>query len=244
MRAGALRSGRSAPPKGISSPPMEGAVRKGLLIVGIGVAIVGATFIATIISLPPPPSQISAATLDVPYILDNSTATSEIAPASAPSANIYFSWVSDYPIAVSLYDRLPCVPQHPSCTPTAPLVSWVRNASGNWTSSGGIDLPVYVVLTNNGSTPATVSGTIVATYVPSTPYLPTWSLIALVTGALVLLGIGGVAIFLGLFLRGGIYSRPSSTVPDSIAEDDRYLEELDEEPDLADDPAPGDEPDR
>ena len=63
-------------------------------------------------------------------------------------------------------------------------------------------------------------------------------------GQFCILGIGGVAIFLGLFLRGGIYSRPSSTVPDSIAEDDRYLEELDEEPDLADDPAPGDEPDR
>jgi hypothetical protein len=219
-------------------------VRKGLLIVGIGVAIVGSTFIATIISLPPPPSQMSAATLDVPYLLDNSTATSRISPASAPSANIYLSWVSDYPIAVSLYDRLPCAPQGPSCTPTAPLVSWTRNASGNWSSSGGIDLPVYVVLTNNGSTPATVSGTIVATYVPSAPYLPTWSLIALVTGALVLLGIGAVAIFLGLFLRAGIYSHPSATVADSVAEDDRYLEELEEDPYLPEDPASGDELDR
>ncbi|MFZ0698623.1 MAG: hypothetical protein WAN74_00260 [Thermoplasmata archaeon] len=219
-------------------------MRKGLLIVGIGVAIVGATFIATIVSLPPPPSQISASLLDVPYVRDNSTMTETMSPASAPSANVYFSWVSDYPIAVSLYDQFPCAPGNRSCTPTTPLVSWVENASGKWSSSGGVDLPVYVVLTNNGSTPATVSGTVVATYVPSTPYLPTWSLVALVTGALVLLGIGAVAIFLGLFLRAGIYGRPPPKIPDSIAEDDRYLQELDDEPSAPGDAPSEDTPDR
>lgn len=203
-------------------------MRKGLLVVGIGVAIVGATFIATLVSLPPPPSQISASTLQVPYVLDHSTTTSKIVPAAVASASVYFSWVSDYPIAVSLYDRLPCAPGNQSCTPTLPLASWAQNSSGDWNSSSSIDLPVYVVLTNNGSTPATVSGTVVATYVPSTPYLPTWSLIALVTGTLVLLAIGGVAIFLGLFLRAGVYSRRPAAVPDSIAEDDRFLEQLDD----------------
>ena len=203
-------------------------MRKGLLIVGLGVAIVGATFIATLVSLPPPPSQISASTLDFPYILTNSSKTSKITPADAPSATMYFSWVSDYSIAVSLYDAVPCAPGNRSCTSTPALVSWVENSSGDWNSSGRVDLPVYVVLTNNGSTPVTVSGTVVATYVPSTPYLPTWSLVALVTGAIVLLGIGAVAIFLGLFLPGGVYARPPSSPPESIAEDDRFLAELEE----------------
>lgn len=203
-------------------------MRKGLLIVGIGVLIVGATFIATLVSLPPPPSQISARTLDVPYVLDNSTTTTKVTPASASSANVYFSWVSTIPIAVSLYDQTPCASGNLSCTPNMPLASWALNSSGQWNSSGTIDLPVYVVLTNNGSTPATVSGTVVATYVPSTPYLPTWSLVALVTGALVLLAIGAVAAFLGLFLRGGVYARVPPATADSIAEDDRYLEQLGE----------------
>ncbi len=201
-------------------------MRKGLLIVGLGVAIVGATFIATLVSLPPPPSQIAASTLDFPYILDNSSKTSKISPADASSATVYFSWVSDYPIAVSLYDGVPCALGNRTCPPTPALVSWAENSSGDWNSSGRVNLPVYVVLINNGSTPVTVSGTVVATYVPSTPYLPTWSLVALVTGAIVLLGIGAVAIFLGLFLPGGVYTRPPAHPPESIAEDDRFLAEL------------------
>jgi hypothetical protein len=63
-------------------------------------------------------------------------------------------------------------------------------------------------VTNSASTPQSFTGVLTETYQVPTPSqaIPAWALISV--GGLVLVGIGAIAVFLGLFLGSGVYRPP------------------------------------
>lgn len=193
-------------------------MRRGLVLVGIAVAVVGGFFLGTLFSLPPPPARIASETLYAPTITLGHPADEVLRPTSASSATLNVFWVSNNPVTAGVYATDPCAPNGSACTYPTPLFAWADNRSGDWTTPTSVALPVYLLLTNNGSDPTTVSGTVIATYTPAGGYLPTWSMISLVSGAGVVLAIGAVLLFLGLFLPSGVYRRtpPPELSPEEL----------------------------
>jgi hypothetical protein len=141
-------------------------------------------------------------------------------PFDGPAGNsetFTLSWHAVAPIHVVLEQSTPCA----SSCPTGPvLVVWASNATGTWTGHGPFHYPLLCLLTNpqTRATNATVLGRAVSTYPSPLPWV--YELL-LGAGAAGLFLVGGVSVFLGLFLRGNPYGPPSPVVsqhPDDVGD--------------------------
>lgn len=188
-------------------------MRRGLVAVGIGVVLVGATFLGTVLTLPSPPSEIASESFTVPTVVHNDPQQASVDPPPARTGTVTVFWVSEAPVHVGLYTSAPCEANGTNCTHGWMVKSWAQNYSGNWTSRATIGLPVYLLVVNNGSVPTTVTGTVFVSYVPSGGYLPTLSTVALYTGTAFLFVLAGVLLFLGFFLPSGAYALPPVRPP-------------------------------
>jgi hypothetical protein len=214
-------------------------VRTGLLLAGLAVAIIGVGVILVSLSYPTGPSGTQLDTLSAPTVQAHATLLEEVVGVNESSAQVTLVWAASQYMDVALYGSGPCPHSSGTCPGGAPLKSWV-GYTGKWSASGALLFPLYLNLTNPNGTIASFSGTLVETYSTSALADPTWSLFVPLLGAAVLVAIGGVAIFLGLFLGQGVYS-PTPAPPtrydgwddefegddpgfDSIAEDDEPTE--------------------
>lgn len=133
--------------------------------------------------------------------LDGSNGTSE---------QFSLVWHATSPIGVTLVETEPC---SLNCSLGLTLVSWSSSTSGTWTGTGPFRYPLHCELRNNAT--QTVSASLTGRAVASTPtHFGLEVEVILGSGAAALLLVGGLAIFLGLFLRGNPYGpRPSLTSP-------------------------------
>ena len=149
-------------------------------------------------------SSVSAADLG-----PNATRTWVIPEVPAYSGTLVLGWNSSGPASVSLWNAGPCPTTTAVCPAGTPAVNWTGNVTGAWSFQGKIGSAYLVSVSNFGHVPISVSASLTETYVVPTvsQEVPAWALILL--GGLVLLAIGGVAAFLGLFLERGVYRPPS-----------------------------------
>jgi len=138
--------------------------------------------------------------------------------SNGSSERFSLSWHSTGPLSVQLEEPPTCAA---SCGDRLLLWSWPSNLTGAWAGNGPFTYPLVCVLQNLLSRTANV--TLTARVVATTPTHPSLGFVVIVgAGAGALFIVGGLAIFLGLFLRGNPYGLQAAPVSRS-AED---VEEL------------------
>lgn len=84
--------------------------------------------------------------------------------------------------------------------------------SGKDAGSSGNATAFILEIQNPGTGTLDFAGTVSVAYNPGSPF-PAWAWGIIALGGVVLLGMGGIILFLGLFLPGGVYQRPPGSTP-------------------------------
>ncbi len=218
-------------------------MRTGLVIVGVALAVVGAGLTLSAFFQPGAPSLTQVNPLAAPNLQPGLPRTMVVWLENTTSGTLELNWVSSSTVNVSVYQATSCgfvnANAHVSyCPQGAALVSWPSNSSGHWNTTGAISFPLLLNLQNLGAKPVTVNAVFDEVWSSTNPGVPTWIFVSTLAGGVVCITLGGVAIFLGLFLRSGLYSPPPSA--DGLDPDDLDPEfdagELEPDDDLPNDP--------
>lgn len=173
-------------------------------------AVIGAGLLVSLFFLPPAPTDMRTNAVSVTDLGANATRTWEIPEASAYSGTLVLGWNASGPASVALWTAAPCPTADALCPSSKPIANWSGNVSGLWSFQGTVGSAYLLSVSNFGHAPVSFSGSLTETYVVPTvsQEVPAWALILL--GGLVLLAIGGVAAFLGLFLERGVFRPPDA----------------------------------
>ena len=148
-------------------------------------------------------SAVSAADLD-----PGANQSFVVNASSANPASVTIGWNSSNEVAVSWYAAVPCpIPPH-VCVAGPALVTWgPPQRTGSWTfhGSSGSAYVLYVQASPANPAPLSFRGTFTEHYRPAGLALPLIPFVLTLTAASVLVGIGAVMLYLGLFLPPGIY---------------------------------------
>jgi hypothetical protein len=222
--------------------PLYTSVRTGLVVVGAALAIVGAGLTLSAFFEPGSPSLTQVNPLSAPNLLPGEPRTMVVWLENTSSGTLSLSWVSSSTVNVSVYRATACgfVTSNTHvryCINGSALASWPSSSSGHWNISGTISFPLLLNVDNLGSKLANVSAVFDEVWASTSPPVPTWIFLSTLTGGVVCISLGGVAIFLGLFLRAGVYS-------DRAPRDDPELDDLEFDPEGPDPdgPDPDDDP--
>lgn len=176
----------------------------------MAVALVGGGLVASIfIASDAPPPSVNSQTAWA-MVRAGTSENLSYALTATSSGSLTVGWGASVPASVVLWRGVPCASAKGTCVGSTPLALWPFNSTGRWSTSGAIG-SVYVVTVANGDfANLEFNDTLKESFTGSSnPFAsPMWLLP--LTGGGILLAIGGVAVFLGLFLPAGIYSR----VPD------------------------------
>jgi hypothetical protein len=144
----------------------------------------------------------------------NSTDSESFYGPNASHVQFTLYWSADRPVRVTLAETMGCVGS--GCGQLT-LAVWPSNQTGRWTTSQRLQYPVTVTFLNMGTDPAAISGA--ARSVTNAPFPFPWlALVAVGVSAAALFVLGGLALFLGLFLRHDPYG-PRPPVVSQSAED-------------------------
>jgi hypothetical protein len=212
-------------------------VRTGLVVVGLVLALVGVGVALSGFLLPTNNSstEVRLSSLSAPNIASEQTRVALISMVNASSGTLQVTWSASHVLQVAVYQGTPCSAPARYCPSGAPLVNWPSNASGTWNRTGQLTFPYLLSMTNLQVANATLRGTVVESFTVGGNSIATWIVVTILVGGLLLVSIGALAVFLGLFLRGGVYTEPESVPP-------RYAHELDRPGDPLDWPVDDDEP--
>jgi hypothetical protein len=203
-------------------------VRSGLAFTGVAVALIGVGVLLVAVSLSSGTSGSIVEGVSAPLILPNTNYTHVIPSSPQKSANVVFDWSATHPVQVALYVAGACANNTPNYVcPSGPALYMKSGTSGGWPYTGSVSEPYLLVVQNPNGVPAALNGTLVESYPASSTFGSGVNLIVLVAGSVVLIGIGSLALFLGLFLRGGVYGPKPEPVgqPDSAILDPDDLDD-------------------
>lgn len=182
-------------------------VRPGLVFTGGVLALLGVATIATFSFLATTSHNTTEFVTPPLAYAGHASGATLLTGSDTGSGSLSVGWHSSSSLNVSLYSAPGCRVATVACASGPALAGWAVTTSGNWSTHGSLAFPFLVVWSSVGPLGGniTVSGTETTDVVVSPPLLTT----LLIDGAGgVLAVIGGVAIFLGLFLRGGVYAGP------------------------------------
>lgn len=149
------------------------------------------------------------------------------------SGSVSISWTSTGPAGVALWPTTTCTAPGGFCATGVPLLNWSAAELGQGTVSSASGSAYILIVTNSGNNDLRFSGLISVTYSPGSP-VPAWSWGLIAAGGIVLLTIGGVALFLGLYLPTGVYRDPDAGPVairhPSLPPDDPELDSYEESP--------------
>jgi hypothetical protein len=192
-------------------------VRTGLLVAGAAVALIGAGVLLASLSFSTGPTSTQFDPVTLPSIAGHSYYEQQLVGVNESSATVSFTWAASKNIVVAVYPSVACPHISGVCPSGTPVATWWDDA-GRWSASGSITFPLFLNLSNPNATATSFSATFLETYTTSSLDNPTWNLFLPLIGAVVLIAIGGVAVFLGLFLGKGVY--PGRNPPPLDPEDD------------------------
>jgi len=176
---------------------------------------VGAGLTLSAFFQPGAPSLTQVNPLAAPNLQPGQPRTMVVWLQNTSSGTLELNWVSSATVNVSVYRATNCGFVNANarvifCPDGAALVSWPSNSSGHWNTTGAIAFPLLLNLQNLGPTPVTVNAVFDEVWASTSPAVPTWIFLSTLAGGVACISLGAVAIFLGLFLRSGLYSRPPS----------------------------------
>lgn len=123
--------------------------------------------------------------------------------------SVALSWRASSSVEAVLSAPTGCQASAASCATGTVLAQWGPNLSGAWAAAGSSSFPLLLRFTNAGAATASVTVSLVAAAAPPAPLAP-WVLASALLSAATLLAVGGVSLFLGLFLRGGVFRPPAA----------------------------------
>lgn len=196
-------------------------MRGGLFVAGVAIAVVGAGLMASLFFLPGTPTDTRYTSVSIADLSANATRSWMVSEETTFSGTLVLSWNSSAPVTVEFSKTSTCPIGSGLCPAGRPIIAWYGNLTGVRTLTGPVGSTYLLSVTNSGTSTLSFIGTVVESYNVPTPSqaVPAWALITL--GGLVLLGIGAIATFLGLFLPSGVYrSSPTDLAPldDATAE--------------------------
>lgn len=204
-------------------------MRTGLVAVGAAIAVLGAGLIVTLFFLSGGPVTSSQISFEAPSLTGHSNQTWVLSGPNPGSGSVTLSWSTSTVANVSLAPAANCAGPMGACPTGPPDLSWVLATSGKETVAPS-DASVYILLvTNPGNSPLKFSAVVSVTSSSGSP-LSVWSWGWIATGGVALLAIGGIALFLGLFLPGGVYRDPDGEL-EAVRHPSLPPEELDSDPD-------------
>ena len=185
-------------------------MRPGLVAIGSGLLVLGALVVASAFATPSPADHASDQRSAVTLAPGSRVALylwAENGTTSAFSVN----WASTAPVTGGLRTASGCGPDPAACVGGPSIENWNATRSGGWSSlvSGGRWL---LSLQADGPGSATINLTVAASSTGSTTP-PAWAMYVQLASATALGAAGATALFLGLFLRGGVYPRPGAGGP-------------------------------
>jgi hypothetical protein len=183
-------------------------VRRGLLVVGVLLALVGAGLLASLFYFPNSQTTTLVTNATITGIGPNESRTTSLSEVTTGSGSLGITWTGTSPANVSMWALASCQGGNADCPVGPPLATWTAVTSGHWSMNGSVAVGYLILVKNVGTLILIFSATTTERYSVTTPFLtvPLWAF--MITGGLVLVAIGGIAVFLGLFLPGGVYSTP------------------------------------
>jgi hypothetical protein len=216
-------------------------VRAGLFVAGTAVAIIGAGVLLATLSFSTGPAVTHSDPVSVSGLPGHSYYTPELGGSNQSTATTHIVWAASGSLLVAVFPAVPCPDSKSVCASGTAVASWWAN-SGSWSAVGELSFPLFLNITNPNGTPQSFSGVLVESYTTSALTNPTWGLFIPLIGAIVLIAIGGVGIFLGLFLPEGVYGRRPIRPAEFDDLDDDELDEDDDADSAADGPGPPETP--
>ena len=210
-------------------------MRTGLVVAGTAVAIIGAGVLLASLSFATGPTYTQFDPVTVPAIPGHTYYEQQLVGVNESAATVSLTWAASNKLVVSVYPAVACPHISGVCPSGTPVATWWAD-SARFTASGSISFPLFLNVSNPNATATSFSATFIETYTTSALTNPTWNLFLPLIGAVVLIAIGGVAIFLGLFLPQGVYS--TRNPPPLDPEDDDDLEDAEIDSSLDEDGPP------
>ncbi len=200
-------------------------MRTGLVAVGAAFSVIGAAIIVGILYPTNEPTIARSSSTDAQGMDNGSWGAFVLTGYSSHAATVAVNWsaVSGNPrvpaaLNVTLYAAHLCPPQTTPCEVLPMLASW-NGSVGHWSSSGVAQSLYLVDVVANGAGNVSIrfSATLAEQSRATGPLLPTVPFAVTMIGGGLLLGVGSVAVYLGLFLPSGVYDDLPEELP---AEDD------------------------
>ncbi|MCI4340507.1 MAG: hypothetical protein L3K06_04930 [Thermoplasmata archaeon] len=180
-------------------------MRPGLVIVGALLLVLAVAAIGVVTFAPNGTHEVrNSLAIPVQDLLPNATNFALLTGANASDGTFSISWSSTIPSDVALFQAPGCRSAALACASGPAVQVWTQSHGGNWSVSGSLGFP-YLILWNTSSPIAGTWG-LTGTETTTTSLTPgvfQTLVIDLAGGALAV--VGAVAVFLGLFLRGGAY---------------------------------------
>ena len=179
-------------------------MRSGLVILGGVIAVLGGGLIVTLFALSGGPATASQFSFENPNLAPHAVFTDALSRTSSSVAAISLSWSASGPANVSLTPVRECLAPLGFCPTGAPIFNWTGLESGKGTDGSANATTYLLEVENAGSQPLRFTAVVSVSIQPGGS-IPTWAWGLIALGGVVLLAIGGIAVFLGLFLPGGVY---------------------------------------
>jgi hypothetical protein len=202
-----------SPPTGpylLSSRTAE-EMRPGLVAVGTVFLVLGGVAVGAWLSEPSPTTKTEASTVQWGWTVP-AQSSFETPLLWGLNGSFQISWSSSAVLAAKLFSE--------SCPGYAPCVkggvenvySWPNGSRGTWSAPGTPGYPYYVMFTSSVPAAASVAASTQSTSSSPLPPSDTLAMIAGTLAGITLVGLGGIALFLGLFLRRNVFGRPPPLV--------------------------------
>jgi hypothetical protein len=180
-------------------------VRARLIAVGAAIAIIGAGVIAAV-TLPHASPHDATGSVSAPQLHPGLPSWIPLNVTPADRGSVTFTWTSSQLANVEWYAAVSCSTAQTWCVQGEPLKSWHNQTSGEWSASGPV-LAIYSVSVNDtANVPLNFSGQFHEEISETDALLPMLPLAISIAGGALLLGMGGVAAYLGIFLPSNVYS--------------------------------------
>jgi hypothetical protein len=172
--------------------------------IGIVIALLGAGSVLTLFFLSSGPSTTTVYRPLDPNLRPGPPQSWVVPGATGGSGKISLTWTSSSIADVNLWPATTCSAPGGFCATGVPSLNWSKSISGSGTVSTSSGSTYILIVDDPGNTSLRFSAVVSVSYTPGTPVTPViWALIA--AGGIALLSIGGIAIFLGLYLPTGVY---------------------------------------
>ncbi len=189
-------------------------MRPGLVAVGVAFLVLSAGALITVNALPGPTApQQDQFTLAPTVVAPHGAGAAQIPGTAASNGHLTVTWrTSGGALEIYLYPAGACPSGSADCGAAGAIGECDPCGVGaSWAVDGPQQFPYELVWASSGSAPVNLSVSADETW-NATAASPLWSALLIDAVAVALGGVGAVALFLGMFRRGGVYERRAPLV--------------------------------